>query len=104
MAAQAAAVAPVPAPELGLVRGQTLVVTGAGFRASEHVTVTLTSFGIRIRHGVASNGRFRLDFGAVPAARCAPLRVVAIGSRGSHAQIVLPRHICLQPQPVSPNS
>ena len=100
----AAATAAPPAPTLGLVRGQTLVVTGMGFRPSERVTVTLTSLGVRIRHGVANDGRFRIDFGSVPTARCAAMRVVAAGSRGSHATLVLPRRVCLQPTPVSPNA
>ena len=100
-----AGVSAAPSPTLGLVRGQTLVVTGTGFRPAERVTVTLTSLGIRIRHGVADDGRFRIDFGAVPAARCAALRVVAVGSRGSHALLALPRRVCIQPLPApSPNA
>jgi hypothetical protein len=88
-----------PPPTLGLIRGQSIVVTGTGFQSSERITVTLTSLGIHIRRTTASGGRFRIDFGSVPTARCAAMRVVAIGSRGSHAVLVLPRRICLQPAP-----
>lgn len=97
--ASGAHAAPTSPPTLRLVRTPDVVVLGEHFKTDEHVTVTLAAIGFRVRHVTAVAGSFRASFGVVGKARCAPLRVLAIGSRGSRASLVVPAGACIQPAP-----
>jgi hypothetical protein len=107
LAAGLAAAALVPAaasaqnapPSLQLSRTNGFVVIGSHFKAQEHVTVSVLSRGVHIGKAVATSGSFRVSFGSLPRASCAPLRVVAIGSRGSRASLSYPARVCIQPGP-----
>jgi len=95
----AAAAARTPAPTLQLDRSSGFVVIGSHFKAQERVTVSVLSQGVRIGKALASHGSFRVTFGSLPRTSCAPLRIVAVGSRGSHAVLSYPARVCIQPGP-----
>jgi hypothetical protein len=96
-ATTAAAAAGPPALHIERVHG--LVVSGDHFKAQEHVTVTVSSFGIHVGETVADHGSFRIDFPSFKRATCRPLRIVAVGNRGSRAALSLPAPVCTTPGP-----
>jgi hypothetical protein len=63
------------------------------------VTVSVLSSGVHVGTTVARAGAFRLDFGALKLATCAPLRIIAVGARGSRAALSYPARVCIQPGP-----
>jgi hypothetical protein len=95
----AAAAAQIPAPSLQLDRSNGFVVIGSHFKAHERVTVSVLSQGAHVGRAVASRGSFRLSFGSLSRASCAPLRVIATGSLGSRAVLSYPARVCIQPGP-----
>jgi hypothetical protein len=67
-------------------------VVGRGFKAGEHVVV---SVGPRRRAATAdARGRFIVTFAR---ARCTSGTIVAIGSRGSRAKVNVPHTLCFEP-------
>lgn len=74
-------------PRLTLVSGTPLVVAGQGFRSREHVTVTASIGGQRVRRSLAASagGRFTARFRTGP--DCGPIYVLAVGRGGSRAVV-----------------
>jgi hypothetical protein len=74
---------------LRLVRAQPLVVGGSGFRSLEHVRVRLVlRESTYTRRVVATRtGALVVSFAAVPISRCEAIQVVAVGNRGSRAEL-----------------
>jgi len=99
----ATAAAETAPPALQLDRSSGFVVIGTHFKANERVTVSVLSVGSRIGTAVATRGSFRLRFGSLKVARCAPFRIVATGSRGSRAALSYPARVCIEPGP-GPNA
>jgi hypothetical protein len=96
-ATTAAAAAGPPALHIEKVHG--LVVSGDHFKAHEHVTVMVSSFGIHVGEAEARHGSFRIDFASLNMAACRPLRIVAVGDRGSRAALSFPARVCAPPGP-----
>lgn len=88
------AAAAAPRPHLQAASQQPLVVVGSHFRARERVTLVVHAARVLTFHARARHGSFTVRAGVVPAARCTVLRIVAAGSRGSHATLRLPRPEC----------
>ena len=77
---------------LQLLQGKPLVVRGAGFRAAEKVRVTVYAKVGRVKRATAaSDGTFRSTFRDVALSRCERVRVVAVGNRGSRAELKRPQ-------------
>lgn len=79
-------------PTLALDRDQEggLVVTGAGFRSGERVTILVKTVAAARQVAVDQDGSFRVELGALATARGGALWVTAAGDRGSRATLVLP--------------
>lgn len=79
-------------PTLALDRDQEggLVVTGAGFRSGERVTILVRTVAAARRAAVDQDGTFRVELGRLETARGGALWVTATGDRGSRATLVLP--------------
>ena len=87
------------APQLRLVAKSPLTVTGLGFLPSERVTLTVFAVTHMLRQIKARpDGSFKLAFPRVRIGACMGARVIAIGGKGSRAQVWMPRPACL-PEP-----
>jgi hypothetical protein len=82
----ASAVGSTRSAHLSIVSTSPVSVQGIGFKASEHVTVTISSKTSRTKRLTASHrGRFTTMFRGFSIARCAPYAVRAKGDKGSSA-------------------
>ena len=77
-------------PSLKIVQRSPLVVSGAGFRRSELVSVQVPGTSVRVR--ASHTGSFRVTFSSGD--RCTGGRVVATGKFGDHAVLRLPPTLC----------
>ena len=90
------AIAPAAAarttPSLRIVGMQPLVVRGLGFHAGERTRVTLvTRDETAVRRTIAgTTGAFRVSFAAAALSRCSGFNIIAVGNRGSKAEIKRP--------------
>jgi hypothetical protein len=84
------------APSLRLVAKNPLTVTGLGFLPSERVTLTVLATKHVLRQFEARrDGSFHLAFPGVRVGACTGARVIAVGGKGSRAQVWMPRPMCL---------
>jgi hypothetical protein len=83
-------------PVLRIELEHPLTVTGRAFEARELVTVrAVGTFGTRtLRVRTTRRGAFRLSFRRVSGSPCILRRVVAVGARGSRAELRLPPGVC----------
>lgn len=80
-------------PSLRLVDQSPLAVHGAGFQARERVRVSFFTAGAVVRHTTAdARGAFTVSSDKAIASRCEGFRIVAVGNRGSRAEV---KHIPL---------
>jgi hypothetical protein len=78
--------APVRTPSLHIIESSRLTVRGTGFKAREHVTVSVVARSTARRRVVASpSGRFTVAFSGVSPNDCAGFSISAVGNRGSRA-------------------
>jgi hypothetical protein len=106
----AAAVAPAAAsaaagpPSLRYATTPKFVVKGVNFKAGEHITVIVSSGGLHVGHAIASDGVFSAYLGPLKVAKCMPLRITAVGNRGSRAVLSTPAPLCsMAPPPGMPD-
>jgi hypothetical protein len=82
-------------PTVRLVKGDTLVVRGAGFFARERVHVTVTVNWQRTKTTrTSSAGTFTVDFGSTFVDPCSGVTVKAVGARGDRALLKMPPRAC----------
>jgi hypothetical protein len=86
---------PSSSAALTLARTNPLTVRGSGFHPGERVRLELGSSGTTTSARASEHGAFRASFD-VPVTRCDRVRVIAIGSKGSHVVFKrLPAPACL---------
>lgn len=80
---------------LQVAQGRSLVIRGANFVRGERVRLTITTSTVIRKRAVANRRGAFLTEVDVSVDRClTPLRVVAVGSRGSRAMVKLPQAVC----------
>jgi hypothetical protein len=83
-------------PQLKLVDRSPLVVRGTGFKPRERVRVELSVVASELRRVRTTRaGTFTVAFARVTVHRCDSVRIVAVGTGGSHAALkLLPAPAC----------
>ena len=80
---------------LQVAQGGALVIRGANFVRGERVRLTITTSTVIRKRAVANRRGAFLTEVDVSFDRClTPLRVVAVGSRGSRAMVKVPQTLC----------
>ena len=93
-------------PQVRLVGFSPASVAGTGFRAREHVVVTVTGGSNHLKKTVVTSGRgaFVARFArAVSAPGCSQIAIAAVGAKGDRASWKSPPRSCgPPPQPLAP--
>jgi hypothetical protein len=76
-------------PALTIVHRTPLTIGGTGFRPVEWVTIRTSKASVRVR--ASRLGRFQAELSGD---RCTSGMIVAVGARGSRAQLRLPLTLC----------
>jgi hypothetical protein len=73
-----------------------LTVTGSGFMPSERVTLTIIAPRHLLRQvNARADGSFSLVVPGMKVGVCTGARIIAVGGKGSRAQLWIPRPVCL---------